>query len=51
MRDRVKKIYKEICVPKPEVHFFVIDQEKGESVEENVLRETKPEDVMVYFVT
>lgn len=51
MRNRVKEIYKEVCVPKPNVYFVVVDEAKGETVENKVLCETKPEDIIVYFVT
>lgn len=50
MRNRVNDIYNDLCVPMPKPHFYVVDQEKGESVESK-----KPagesSDIFVYFVT
>lgn len=55
MRNRVHELYKEVCVPKPAIHFAIVDQEKGETVDsklaDNVLHGTRDEDIVVLFVT
>lgn len=45
MQNRVNKLWDDICKPKPEVFFDVIDTEKESVPEDN------DNDVHVYFVT
>lgn len=54
MRNRINELYKEVCVPNPESHFIIVDQAKGDTVEqyeENVSHRTIDHDIYVYFVT
>lgn len=52
MRNRTNELYKKVCVPKAKPYFFVVDQEKGETIEEKVLRESfEPQDILILFVT